>query len=299
MKILLIYYTGTFNTRYLANKIASRFIRQGDAVNLIEIDCNTVPADTSGYDLIGFSYPIYGFNSPAPFNRYVKKLNFRKGQKYFIFKNSGETYAVNNASSRILIKRMNKFKAYLAGEYHFVMPYNIHFPYERDFIRQIFKENEKLTDIMMYNLRNGIVEEIKSNFIYNFLAFLVSIQKIGGNVNSFLYRVDKKKCIGCGKCVKSCPRQNIYVKNGLVKFHHRCDMCMRCSFFCPADAVKIGFLNGWKVNGDYGLESIENDRSPFTPYITGNSRGFYRCFIKHFKEIDVRHEEIFGLSRKD
>jgi NAD-dependent dihydropyrimidine dehydrogenase PreA subunit len=144
----------------------------------------------------------------------VSKLKFNKGQKYFIYKNSGETMAMNNASSRILIRRMKRQKCQLVGEYHYVMPYNIHFPFERDFIRQIFKMNEKLLDVMMYNLDNGIVKRIKSNFIYNLAAFFVGIQKVGGNVNSFFYKVDSEKCIKCGLCVKKCPHDNIYIKKG-------------------------------------------------------------------------------------
>lgn len=294
MNVLLIYYTGTFNTRFLTGKIKERFLKKGDNVTTVEINVNTPIVDVTEFDLIGFSYPIYGFNSPAPFNKYVKKLKFKNGQNYFIYKNSGETFAMNNASSRILIRRMKKFKAKLVGEYHFVMPYNIHFPFERNFIRQIFEKNKKLADIMVYNLEHGIIKKIKSNFIYNLSAFFVGIQKIGGNINSFLYRIEKDKCIKCGKCVKLCPEQNIYVKNGKIKFGHNCDMCMRCSFFCPTNAIKIGFLESWKVNGAYDYESVENDTSPIEPYINEKSKGFYKCFIKHFKSIDKEHSEIFG-----
>ena len=74
----------------------------------VEIERGVPPADTEGYDLIGFGYPIYGFNSPLPFNRYVNTLEIERGQKFFIYKNSGETFAMNNASSRILLRRMKR-----------------------------------------------------------------------------------------------------------------------------------------------------------------------------------------------
>lgn len=292
MKVLLIYYTGTYNTRYLTNQIKQKFIEKGDLVDTVEINVSTPVVDTAGYDLIGFSYPIYGFNSPLPFNKYVKKLNFTSGQKYFIYKNSGETFAMNNASSRILIRIMKRRKAKFVGEYHFVMPYNIHFPFEKEFVKQILLYNQKLTAIMLYNLDNGIVFKIKSNFIYNLVAFFVGIQKVGGNVNSFLYKVDREKCIDCNKCVTTCPHENIYIKNGKIKFHHHCDMCMRCSFFCPTNAIKIGFLEGWKVNGGYQFDKILNDQTIGSSYITKDSKGFYKCFIKTFDFIDREYKKI-------
>lgn len=292
MKILLVYYTGTYNTRYLTRKLKDRFVLRGDQVDTVEISSETAPVSTEQYDLVGFSYPIYGFNSPLPFNKYVRKLSFRCGQKYFIYKNSGETLAINNASSRILIRLMRRRKAELVGEYHYVMPYNIHFPFERDFVREIFSYNDKLMDVMLYNLERGIVKTIKSKAIYNVGAFFVGIQKIGGSVNSFLYKVDKDKCVNCLRCVKDCPHDNIYVKNGKIKFHHHCDMCMRCSFFCPTNAINIGFLQGWRVNGDYRYDQIEKDDSPVQPYITKDSKGFYKCFIKYFASIDEEYQTI-------
>lgn len=290
----MIYYTGTYNTRFLTEQIENLLVKRGHLVKKVEINCLTPICNTEDFDYIGFSYPIYGFNSPKPFNRYVKKLKFSKGQKYFIYKNSGETFAMNNASSRVLIRKMKRNKTTFCGEYHFVMPYNIHFHYEREFVREILQKDAKLAEVMIYNLENNIIKRIKSNFIYNLASFFVSIQKVGGNVNSFLYSVKKDKCVMCKKCVESCPQKNIYIKNGKIKFHHHCDMCMRCSFFCPTDAIRIGFLDwwGWRVNGEYKFEEILKDETPIKPYITEDSKGFYKCFIKTFKEIDLEYENI-------
>ena len=83
------------------------------------------------------------------------------------------------------------------------------------------------------------------------------------------------KCVNCNKCVNTCPHNNIYIKNDKIKFHHHCDMCMRCSFFCPTNAIKIGFLEGWKVNGEYKFKEIEKDG------LTGLGK------IKHWHIYDV------------
>ena len=296
MKVLLIYYTGTYNTRFLTQKVSDRFTSRGDTVDTVEINCQTPVCDCTGYDLVGFSYPIYGFNAPLPFEQYVRKLRFPAGQKFFIYKNSGETLAMNNASSRLLLRKMRRKGGECVGEYHFVMPYNIHFPFERDFVRQILQMNEKQLDIMFHDLDNGVVKKIASNPIYNLAAFFVSIQKIGGFVNSFLYRVDRQKCSDCGLCIKNCPQQNIRREKGKIRFGHKCDMCMRCSFFCPKDAINIGFLEGWHVNGAYDFKGMQKDDSQLTPYITQDSKGFYKCFIAHFAKIEEEHAKLFGTK---
>lgn len=293
MKILLVYYTGTYNTRFLTDRLEAHLRARGHETARTEIRRDTPPADTAGFDAVGFGYPIYGFNSPLPFNRYVKKLRLAPGQKFFIYKNSGETFGLNNASSRILLRRMRRQRAAFAGEYHFVMPYNIHFPFERDFVRELLQKDEKLLRVLVYDLEHGIAPRIQSNAVYNAAAAAVSVQKIGGAINSFFYRTDADKCTLCGLCARNCPENNIRIEGGKVRFGHRCDMCMRCSFFCPHNAIGIGFLEGWKVNGDYRLAQALEEGAPAAPYITEGSQGFYQCFIRHFQDIDARFAERF------
>ncbi len=296
MKLLLIYYTGTYNTRYLTDRAEKLFTARGHSVERVEIRRGTPPVDPRGFDLIGFGYPIYGFNSPLPFNRYVQSVPIRPGQKFFIYKNSGETLALNNASSRILLRRMHRRGGVFAGEYHFVMPYNIHFAFDRPFVREILDYDEKLLRIMLHCLETETVQSVPSNPLYNAAAAVVSVQKIGGSVNSFFYRVDPEKCMRCMRCVQDCPENNIRIEKGKIRFGHRCDMCMRCSFFCPADAIRIGMLQGWKVNGDYRLAEIASSPLPEKPYIDENSRGFYKCFIRTFRAIDQQYAALFGAD---
>ena len=296
MRFLLVYYTGTYNTRFLTEELSRRLEERGHGVVCAEINRSLAPVSTDGYDFVGFGYPIYGFNSPLPFNRYVAKLRFSEGQKFFIYKNSGETWAMNNASSRILLRRMRRKKLRFCGEYLFVMPYNIHFPFDKAFVREILEKDRKLMEIMLADLEEGRVKRIESNPIYNLAATAVSVQKIGGAVNSFFYRVDEEKCVRCLRCVRDCPEENIRFDRGRIRFSHRCDMCMRCSFYCPTNAISIGFLEGWKVNGDYRLKELSREPLPPTPYITAESKGFYRCFIRTFEKIDSEYESRFAKT---
>ncbi len=294
MNILLIYYTGTYNTRYLSSRLEAHLSAHGHTVTQVEVRFDTMPVRLEEYDLIGIGYPIYGFNAPAPLERYLRSLLIPRGQRFFIYKNSGETFPMNNASSRGILRRFRRAGALFRGEYHFVMPYNIRFRFERDFVREILAKNEKLLSVLVRNLEHGKVVGIKSSLLYNLGASFVAVQKIGGSVNSFLYRVDKEKCTGCGKCARHCPEANILVVDGEVTFGHRCDMCMRCSFHCPHDAIRIGLLDKWRVNGDYRLDALRMEGAPEVPYITEASEGFYSCFYEHFRAIDEAYDEAFG-----
>ena len=297
MNILLIYFTGTYHTRYLTDRLAERFEREGHAVIRHEFFGES-GCKTEGFDLVGIGYPIHGFNSPMVFNRFLRGLTFGRGQPYFLYKNSGETFAVNNASSRVIKRLMRKKGAVLRGEYHFVLPYNIHFPYQPDFVRELLYYDSKLTEVLIFDLTHGRTRLIRSNFWYDLASFFVSVQKIGGPVNSFLYRADPDRCRRCGLCAKRCPTRNITLReDGLPRFGHRCAMCMRCSFCCPADAISIGFLQGWKVNGEYHLDRVPQG-PPERPYITDQSRGFYACFPRTYREIEAAFSEVCRLKEE-
>lgn len=297
MNIKIIYFTGTYNTKFLAEKLRDIFSPETNNMEIIEIGKDTPIADLNDTDLLLVGYPIYGFNSQPVLTNYFRKVKklMKPGKivDYIIFKNSGETYAMNNSSSRVLKRVLDKKHFRLLSEYHFPMPYNIHFPFSNNLIKQIINYNNKQLEILKYNYDNDVPHLIKSKIIYDIGSWFVSIQKLGGFLNSFLYRVDARKCIKCNRCINICPMKNIYIdKHGRIKFHHDCMMCMRCSFYCPTDAFSIGFINSWKVSNYYNLKKIEEDNSIELNFITDDTKGFYKCYIKTFREIDEAYDKI-------
>ena len=285
MKTLIIYFTGTYNTKYLVEKIKERFQKEElGEITTFSIDGSSKPISLSSYDLIIFSYPIYAFNTPIIFDRFVKKLHFHKNQKVIIAKQSGEPLKLNNSSSYSLIRKINREKGILLGEYHFLMPYNIHFRYEDNFIKELFNYNNKL------------IRKVKYNLFYAFNSFIFKIQRLGGPLNSYFYNVDYSKCIMCKKCINECPVNNITIdlKTNKIKFNNHCLMCMRCSFFCPKDAISIGMLQSWKVNGKYDLAKIENDSSLNGDYLSSHKTKFFKLFPKAINNINNLYRKYFS-----
>lgn len=294
MKCLLIYFTGTFNTRYTSNILKEKFEKAGDEVDLYEIDpLKLERLNLSHYDIIGLGYPIYGYNAPWPFLKFIRYQKFPKGIRTFIYKNSGETEKVNDASSLFVWRKLKRSKAIIENEYHFMMPYNIHFRFEEELLKEILDMDEKLYEILLYEVKNHIPNIKRYKLWHKIVTRVVSIQFIGGDVNSFFYKVKKDKCIDCNLCIKQCPTQNIYRNDkGQIKFHHNCLMCMRCSFFCPTAAIDIGILQGWKVNGRYDFEKIRKMKLE-KPVITQDTQGFFKCYIDTYNYINSRYKELF------
>lgn len=53
-------------------------------------------------------------------------------------------------------------------------------------------------------------------------------------------------CIHCGKCVKTCPLDNISMKDDLPQWNRHCTHCLRCYHACPTHAIEYGFFTKGK-----------------------------------------------------
>jgi len=53
--------------------------------------------------------------------------------------------------------------------------------------------------------------------------------------------VDEKYCVGCGSCIKVCPKEAMSVPNGIYAQVdlERCVGCGLCAKVCPASVIEI------------------------------------------------------------
>ncbi|MDR1948851.1 MAG: hypothetical protein LBQ38_05640, partial [Spirochaetaceae bacterium] len=95
-KLLLIFWSGTGNTLLVARLLRESFLRRGISCDMLdmappraEVRGGESSFNTGDYDVIGLGYPVYAYNAPAVFLRYVRDLGLNN-RELFIFKSSGE-----------------------------------------------------------------------------------------------------------------------------------------------------------------------------------------------------------------
>lgn len=62
------------------------------------------------------------------------------------------------------------------------------------------------------------------------------------------------RCIGCGKCARECPMDNIIMHNGHPEWGNTCMLCSRCYHTCPTHAVEYGKTTVGKGQSRYFLD---------------------------------------------
>ena len=53
-----------------------------------------------------------------------------------------------------------------------------------------------------------------------------------------VYVIDKKKCVGCGKCVEACPFDVMCMPEG-AEHPSKCIACGKCAKNCPLDVLEV------------------------------------------------------------
>ncbi|GFP78122.1 4Fe-4S dicluster domain-containing protein [Clostridium fungisolvens] len=73
-------------------------------------------------------------------------------------------------------------------------------------------------------------------------------------------RIDKEKCIRCGKCIKVCPGSLIYKdedKKAYIKYEDACWGCTACLKECGSSAIT--YFLGNDIGGAGGAMQVKRD----------------------------------------
>ena len=312
MKIILYVFSGTGNTLAVAELYKKYLENGGNTVDIYRISAKSgeMPSPEN-YDLVGIGYPIHAFSAPEPAINFCKNIQiftqnkedftengadftenkgvFTQKKPAFIFKTSGEGLHLNDCSSQKCIKILQKRGYDVLSERHIVMPYNMIYRHNNSMAKHMWIYAHALADLNCREIMAGTRIKVKQAWIKKmWVPPIRFVEQKFAHMHGTAFKVDTKKCVNCGRCVRVCPMNNIELKDGKYKFGHKCVLCMGCSFGCPKDAIKVGVFKYWKVNGSYRLNELKADESLTFPYIPDHAKGIYKLYKKYYREADAR-----------
>jgi nucleoside-diphosphate-sugar epimerase/ferredoxin len=260
-KAAICVFSGTGNTLKIAGLYKKEFEKNSVSTDIFVIKDgkNSDVPDPGEYDFFGLAYPIHAFNAPKPVLDFARRLPKTGGKNVFVVKSSGEPLPINNISSLKLISVLEGKGYSLTNEYHYVMPYNMIFRHSDGMAAKMWATAAKLCPVEAREILAGKEHRLDNIPFGSAIAALFRIEHSAMQVNGRLFRVNKNKCINCGLCVKNCPVHNVSISEGNIVFGGNCLCCTRCSFYCPTNAINIGILNSWKVNGAYDFDVAADD----------------------------------------
>ncbi len=236
MKELIICFSGTGNSYFVAQKIAqSQNHNNILMLNELNKDNFYIP------ERLGIIFPIHMSREPIIVE---KKLRERLSQ-IKDFSNLKYLYVISTASSNspgwahIRIEKIFKdFGVATTYVNNVKLPNNY-----------LVKTNEK-NNVALFNSAETKINQIISDINeekFKFPSFRIFTRSFT-NITYLFYSYYTKHfsesfyvtddCTSCKICYKSCPANNITFENGKPVFHDNCYACTGCINTCPANAIK-------------------------------------------------------------
>lgn len=232
MKVSIVYFSGTGNTAYISKLYENAFLAQGHEVQLLPIDKGGTLED---HDLLLVGGPIYAGNMPDELIVWVRKnIPHANGKKALVFSTSAGLENAHGVKS--IGKKLIKKDYVLLDMQTFEMPRNFYIekypptPKEKQ-MEQLRAVGPKVLDSVNKLQEPSALAVNQSVLSIDLFAdlFRIMARSMGGN-----FKIGES-CIGCGKCERECPKDNIrFISKAYL---NKCMMCTRCIHGCPVNAI--------------------------------------------------------------
>jgi len=292
MKSIVVYYfSGTGNTKKIADLVKIEFEKKKCQLSLISIEDKVNSSDMmdiAGLDAIGLAYPIYGFGTPDIIDDFLKLLPEGKGMNLFLFKTGADFISINHNASTLLIKELEKKGYSVFYDRIIVMPSNWILSYEDSMSRQLYLSAKEKVPHMVKEIIQLKRRRYHSGYFMKSLSLGISHleKKYGSKYYGKSLRTDEN-CNSCQICSSKCPQKNIQLENGKISFGDKCIWCMRCVYDCPKKAIHSKGMNFCIFKDGYNIDEIlENDQWE-SDFLTDDTKGFYKHLYRYIKDISI------------
>ena len=225
-------FSGTGNCLDFAKNIAKAL---GDT-DIIMMRSTMTKTDVTDAKRVGFVFPCYGGGAPADVLKFAKEIQVGPDTYTFAVSSSASYPGTGLAELNAIIP-LDYWKTVT---HHcsciWLFPHNLMVPPLS--VEDAQKRSEELAAEVGEDILAGAVIDKKPpknplNAAENKAFGGIAAKKAA----KFSVSVD---CIGCGQCVKICPRGNISLLGKRAVIGTNCAGCLACLQFCPQSAISIG-----------------------------------------------------------
>jgi ferredoxin len=268
MKLLILFFSGTGNTQFIAEYIKNSLLNS-NSISIPDFQISLGALENvdlqklSENDIICLGFPIYAGRSPLIVRELIEKLPNLQDKGFFVYNTKGLAQGMGNFE---VIRRLKKKGLKTLSSTSIKMPGS-------DGICMFMKENskslQKLTEknyeeipklnkfirkieTAFHLLQQGLkVEELLRSTPKNPFGFLITgiLWLLYGLIEKKMicsYRTDDT-CNLCEICIQICPRKNIQIQDGRISFGDNCLLCLRCLNNCPQNSIQIGKITKGKA----------------------------------------------------
>lgn len=233
---MIIYFSGTGNSRYVANIINASI---GDEItSMNDLFKAGIKKPLVSEKPFVFVVPTYGWRIPRIVSDFIHEMSFSGNDQVYFVMTCGDGTGNAAGHARKLCAGKNLIFMGLASV---VMPENYVAMFkvpDKVQAEAVIKNAEPGMRTIAEYIKNG--QQLPPENVTLVDRFLSSV------VNPIFYRffVSAKgfyatdECVACGKCVHLCPLNNVRLLEGKPQWGEECTHCMACICGCPEEAIE-------------------------------------------------------------
>ena len=253
---MIFYFSGCGNSKHVAETIAAGL---NDTLTFIPEAAREGQYDytLAEGERLGFVFPIYSWAPPRLVLDFVKKLQLKAKPDYLYFAcTCGDNCGL---TEKVFHKAVEEKGWSLSACFSVQMPetYIGMAGFKLDKPENAKLKIDKADNLLRRNIPRLINKEHFSEMVVGSLAWLKTyLVNPGFNrsaTDDSKYCVTEA-CIHCGKCVETCPLNNITIEEGSPKWHGHCTICMGCYHHCPVNAIQYGKATVGKGQYYFGIK---------------------------------------------
>lgn len=240
LDMLGLYFSGTGNSRYALEVFLGKY---DAAAKAYAIEDKKIAEYIKNDKEIVFSYSVQYSNIPKMLKDFIdRNLHLWRGKKVFVIATMG---LFSGDGAGILARRLHRYGAQITGGLHLKMPDSIAdekaLKRSAEKNKELVRAAEKKIDKAVRGMKSGKPPQEGIGLLYRLAGLFGQRLYFYNKTKRYTdkIKIDRQKCIGCGKCVGLCPMDNLSIDRDLVRAGDQCTMCYRCINTCPKQAITL------------------------------------------------------------
>lgn len=237
---MLFYFSGTGNSAYIAKIISQVVEERLCSINEKMKNGELAPKDIASGERLIFVVPTYGWRIPRIVENWIRSASFPGDHPVYFVMSCGSD--IGNAGKYVQKLCDAKGFAY-HGCAEIVMPENyialFTTPDQKEAMEIIQRAEPVIEQVAEKIARGEKISEPRPSVSGKIKSSLVNTVFYPTMVHAKKFYVTNA-CIGCGKCQKACPLDNIIMVEKKPKWGKDCTHCMACICGCPTLAIEYG-----------------------------------------------------------
>jgi ferredoxin len=277
VKTAVVFFSGTGSTEFCARRLAASLEESepDSSVELIPLDLSrprtpdagargghaeSAPASyedialPEGTERLAILFPVHAGDAPGPVRSWAAGLkppgNGRRMPTAVLSVSGGGALWPNNDSRRRVIRDLERRGYAVFYEDMLVMPSNWTVATPAELVPLLYRAAQRSMAAVAGDLTAGTLRRSPIAPASAMVSWMAALERRGARRFGRNIAVGDA-CTSCGWCADHCPAGNISMDDdGRPAFDDSCELCMRCLYGCPADALDPHYLGFFKIRGD-------------------------------------------------